>query len=250
MSNYFKVVLTIILFLISLNYTNKVIEYFQNKDPLMKEIKSKANDYYQEPIDAIITENIVIKETYGQKINIKKSYQKMKPLGVYNESLLVYESVLPTKSYLNRFDKVIIPRGNDINLVFEINDDESLFDSINNILEENNIFGSVMNSNFNLANTNFKSLLSTNYSKNIDYCLSFNTTINKDCESNKKYTILIKEEIISSNFLNNTKKAINNHSNIIIYHLTLNTLSNLSIIIKYLKSNQFNIVNIDHIMNF
>lgn len=251
MSKFFKVLLTIILFLISLNYTNKIIDYFQNKDPLMREIKDKEDDYYIEPIDAIITKHFVIPYKTGVKINIKESYKKMKSLGVFNESLLVYESVLPKKSYINTFDKVIIPRyeKNSISLVFDINNDESLFYSINKILKENNISGSVINSNFNLDNNNFNNILSTSYSENIDYCLSFNTNVNKECEKNKKYTILIKGETISNNFLNNTKKAIDNHNNIIIYRFENSNINNLSIVIKYLKTNYYTLSSINELIN-
>lgn len=247
MSKLFKVILTIILFLISLNYTNEIIIYFQKKDPLMKEIIDNQNNYYIKPHDAVITKNFVIKEVNGRKVNIKKSYQKMKKLGVFNESLLVYENVLPNISYLNKYDKVIIPRGNNIGLVFEIND-ENLFYSINRILEENEVFGSVLNSKFILNNTNFINTLSTNYNEATNYCISFNQNFDKECENNKKYTLLIKNEIISSDFINNTKKAINNHCNIIIYRFNVNNLSNLNIIIKYLKNNQYNLLNIDKLI--
>lgn len=240
MSNYFKVILTLILSSFSIYYTNKIIEYFQNKDPLMQEIINKQDDYYQEPIDAIITKSTVIPEVNGKKINIKKSYQKMKKLNSFNESLLVYETILPEKSYRFHYDKVIIPRvqENNIHLIFDINSDKTLFNNINQILIENNITASVLNSNFDITNTNFIYKSSTTYNKNIDYCLTFNLQVNKECQLNKKYTILVKENIISSNFLNNTKKAIDNQNNIIIYHFNKTTLTDFSIIIKYLKNNQ------------
>ena len=249
MSKLFKVILTIILFLISLNYTNEIIIYFQKKDPLMKEIINKQDDYYIKPLDAVITKNFVIKEVNGRKVNIKKSYKKMKPLGVFNESLLVYENVLPNISYLNKYDKVIISRGNSISLVFEIND-KNLFYSINKILVDNNIEASILLNNIdndlNIKDCNFKNTISTTYHKQIDYCISFNTLIDTDCEINKKYTLLIKENIMSSNFLNNTKKAIDNHSNMIIYRFKQTNLTNLNTIIKYLKSNYIDLTSIDY----
>ena len=230
MSNFLRLVLTIILFLISLNYTNKVIDYFQNKDPLMQEIIDKKDDYYQKPIDAIITESIVIKEVNGKKIDVKKSYQKMKRLVVFNKNLLVYETVLPSISYINKYDKVIISKSNDISLIFEINS-KKLFYSINQILIDNNIEANILadnlTQNINIKESNFKSIISTTYNKEIDYCISFNKLVNTDCKNNKKHTILIKENIISSNFLSNTKKAINNYNNIIIYRFSQNNLSNL-----------------------
>lgn len=240
MSKLFKVILTIILFLISLNYTNEIIIYFQKKDPLMKAIINKQDDYYIKPLNAIITKNIVIKEVNGKKIDIRKSYQKMKKLGFFNENLLVYEKVLPNISYLNNYDKVILLRDNNISLVFEVND-ENLFYGINKILIDNDIEASILvnniNNNFNIKDSNFKNILSTTYHKETDYCISFNTSVNNECKINKKYTLLMKESVISNNFLHNTKKAINNHSNIIIYRFNQDNLSNLNTIIKYLKNN-------------
>lgn len=245
MSKLFKVILTIILFLISLNYTNEIIIYFQKKDPLMKEIINKQDDYYIKPIDAVITKNFVIKEVSGRKINIKKSYQKMKKLGIFNESLLVYEKVLPDIVY-NKYDKVIIPnmKGNNISIIFDIND-ESLFYSINEILVNNNIkAGIILNNlnNINIKESNFKSILGITYNEESDYCISFNTLVNNECKNNQKYTLLIKENVISSNFLTNTKKAIDNYNNIIIYRFNQTNLTNLNTIIKYFKSNYINLV--------
>lgn len=246
MSNFLRVVLTIILFLISLNYTNKVIDYFQNKDPLMQEIIDKKDDYYQKPIDAIITKNFVIQEKNGQQINIKKSYNKMKKLGSFNESLLAYETIVPKKTYVSHFDKVIIPKieNNNIILIFDINNDKALFTTLNQILKKNNIVANVINSNFNLDDTSFKYIFSTNYIDNTDYCISYNQIVNSKCQNNKKYTILIKKNIINNNFLINTKKAIDNHNNIIIYCFNVNNINNLNIILKYLRNNRYHISNI------
>ena len=249
MFNKLKILITIILFLFSFYYTKKIIEYFQAKDPLMQEIINKKDKFYREPIDAIITKNYVIPEINGKKINLKKSYKKMKKLGIFNESLLVFDDILPKYSYLTNYDKVIIPRNtNNISLIFEINDDISLFNGINDILEKNNVFGNILNINIDVTNTNFLNILGTDYYINTDYCLSFSEVINEECRINKKYTILSKENIISNNFLSNTKKAINNSNNIIIYRFNINNFDNLDIIIKYLKNNQYNISSIDDLI--
>jgi len=245
MSKLFNIILTIILFIISLNYTNEIIIYFQKKDPLMQEIINKQNDYYIKPFDAVITKNMVIKEVNGRKIDIKKSYQKMKKLGIFNESLLVYEEILPNKSYVNIYDKVIIPRGdNNISLILEI-DNLDLFNKANMILKSNNVNASLLVTNsknvFSVNESNFDSIVATNYYAGITHCISFNHFINDECKNNKKYTFLVKENIISNNFLNNTKKAIDNGCSIIIYRFNNNNLTNLNTIIKYLKSNQIDV---------
>lgn len=249
MPKLFKVILTIILFIISLNYTNEIIIYFQKKDPLMKEIINKQDDYYIPPLNAVITKNFVIKEVNGRKVNIKKSYQKMKKLGFFNENLLVYENVLPKISYLDNHDKVIIPRYhiNDISLIFEIDNNKRLFYNINKILEENDIETSILKNSFIYNTKAYVNTSSPAYNE-FNYCITFDSSKNKDCVNSKKYTLLIKGEIISSNFLNNTKKAIDNHNNIIIYRFNVNNLSNLNSVIKYLKSNYYNLINIDKLI--
>ena len=222
-------------------YSNKAITNSRNFWNKQEGVIAAGSYTSQEERDKVI-----IKEVNGRKIDIKKSYQKMKSLGIFNENLLVYENVLPKVSYLNKYDKVIIPRYpiNNISLVFEISD-EGTFYNTNKILVDNGIEASIIfenvNNDFDINKSNFKNILSTTYNNGIDYCISFNTTVNNDCKNNKKYTLLVKENIISNNFLNNTKKAINNHNNIIIYRFNSNNLSNLNTIIKYLKSNNYNI---------
>ena len=131
MTKCFKILITIILFLFSINYTNKCIKLLQQKDPLMKKIQEVEKEYYISPVEPIITKNTIIPEVDGKKINIKKSYQKMKKLGSFNESLLVYETIKPNNSYLDIYDKVIIPRKtNNISLIFDINNDINLFNKV------------------------------------------------------------------------------------------------------------------------
>ena len=68
---------TIFLFIFSFIYTNNLLNYFRNKDPLMQEINNKKDIYYQKPIDAIITKHYLIPGSKGRIVNIKKSYNKM-----------------------------------------------------------------------------------------------------------------------------------------------------------------------------
>lgn len=248
MTKFFKTIVTIILFIFSITYTNKCINLLQAKDPLMKKIQKIEKEYYLSPIEPIITQNTIIPGTNGKKINIKKSYQKMKKLGSFNKSLLVYETTYPNKSYLNIYNKVIIPKkDNKISLVFEINEDINLFNSINKILEKNNLVGNLLNNNLEIKETFFINNLSTNYKQNIDYCITYDLNIKDNCIKNKKQTILV-SPIINNYHLNNTKNLIK-ESNIIIYNFNKNNINDLEIIIKYLKNNFYNIVSIDNLIN-
>lgn len=67
-----------------------------SEDPLYKEIKNKSEQYKVEPQDAVIDR--VWKKTPGRnglRVNVNKSYEKMKEEGAFNESLLVYEQITP-----------------------------------------------------------------------------------------------------------------------------------------------------------
>lgn len=242
-----KIIFTIILFIFSIYYTKQLITIIQTKDPLMQEIISKKTKYEQVPLDAIITKKTVIPGKIGKKIAINESYQKMKKLGYFDESLLIYETIKPNTSYINKFDKIIIPnKKNDVSLIFIINNN-TIFENINTILENNNTKGNILNNNYLTKNTSFINILSTTYNKNSDFCLTFDLTIDNNCIKNKKYTILSKNNIITKHYLTTTKNQINNN-NIFIYNFNEN-LTDLPLIIKYLKNNNYNIVSIDELID-
>ena len=190
MYKFFKILSTIILFIFSLYYTDKLINLIKKNDPLMQTIIKKKNEYHEDPINAIITNQIIIPGISGQEIDIENSYQKMKKLGTYNENLLVYQTISPKISYQNNFDKIIIPRkNNNIALIFLI-ENQNIFNNINTILKNNNTIGNIINNSFPINNTNFKNTISTN--SHADYCLTYNLNINNECVINKRYTILSK----------------------------------------------------------
>lgn len=67
--------------------------------PLYQEIKEKRTEFEIAPEDAYIDQ--VWKKTpglNGKKVNIKKSFDKMKKEGVFNEKKLVFDPVRPKKS--------------------------------------------------------------------------------------------------------------------------------------------------------
>ncbi|MGM8211706.1 polysaccharide deacetylase family protein [Virgibacillus sp. W0430] len=68
----------------------------KSADRLLQEIKENSHRYQEEPQDAYIDK--VWKKTPGRnglKINIEKSYEKMKAEGTFNEALLVFDEVKP-----------------------------------------------------------------------------------------------------------------------------------------------------------
>ena len=83
----------------------------------MKIIKEKQNEYNKLPIDAIITLHTIIPGINGRMINVDKSYQKMKGINEFKESLLVFDEIEPNKSINNIYDKIIISGNQTLNNV-------------------------------------------------------------------------------------------------------------------------------------
>src|SRR5690625_69788 len=72
------------------------IDASKTNDPLYKEIEKKSSTLSEEPQDAYIDK--VWKKTPGRnglKVDVNKSFEKMRKDGVFNKSLLVYEEIEP-----------------------------------------------------------------------------------------------------------------------------------------------------------
>lgn len=243
-----KIFITIILFIFSYYYTYKCITFLKQNDYLMQEIIDKQELYNKEPINAIITNNTMIPGVNGRKINLDESYNKMKKLNKFNDSLLSYDEIKPTIFIKDNYNKIIISGNkmkNNISIILIINEDE-LFYSLNKILIINNVYANILsNKKYNINNTNYINIVNTNYSSNIDYCLTYELQIKNDCITNKKYTILGRN--IHNYHFTNTKEIIDNGS-ILVYSFNKSNYQDLNIIIKYLKNNNYNIVSIQELI--
>lgn len=114
-----KIIITVILFIFSILYIKNASYIIRENDILMKEIKSKQNNYYIKPINAIITEHIIIPSINGKKVNVKKSYNNMKGINKFNESLLIFDSIKPSKTIDNIYNKVVLfhPKENIVSII-------------------------------------------------------------------------------------------------------------------------------------
>lgn len=122
-------------------YTNKVIEFIRNTDPIMKNIKEYNRENKIDAINAKINKNKIIPGISGKEVDYDQSFKKMKQYGTYNESLTVFKEVMPTISIDDYYDKYISQGSginHDVSLVFPVNL-ESNIDSIVNTLNENNV---------------------------------------------------------------------------------------------------------------
>ncbi|MHA6251249.1 polysaccharide deacetylase family protein [Oceanobacillus sp. CAU 1775] len=93
--------------------TFQEVEVGKTSDPIYQKLKNLAKEdaYIEEPQDAYIDR--VWKKTpgrNGKKINVEKSYQKMKDEGAFDEKLLVYQKV-PPKISLEDLPAAPIYRG-------------------------------------------------------------------------------------------------------------------------------------------
>lgn len=259
MKNKFKIIITILLFIFSFYYTDKCVNILKNKDPLMQEIIKNSKNYNISPIDAVITNNTVIPGTSGLNINLNKSYEKMKKLGNYDESLLVYEEVLPNISYKNYYDKIIVSnnQNNKISLVFNIKD-LKIYNEITNILDKYNVKGNYFfqNSFFsnnvskikeiedNILVNNLFNL--SNYENIVDYCLVKEISNKTPCQNNNKYTLLSNINIDNYHLTYTKNNYIN--SNIITYTFNEKNINDLDLVINYLINNNVKIVSIDELI--
>lgn len=105
-----KIIITVILFIFSILYIKNAVFFFRENDSLMKIIKIKKDSYYIKPINTIITKHFIIPGINGRKINIKKSYNNMKGINEFKESLLAFDEIKPNKTIDNIYNKVIIFR--------------------------------------------------------------------------------------------------------------------------------------------
>lgn len=135
----YQILIVMVLCAFSFFYTEKVVDFIRNSDPIMKSIKEKSSHHEIKPVDAKIEKDKIVPGISGKKVNYKESYKKMKQYGKYNESLTVFESVEPTISIQDYYDKYIQEGSginNDISLVFVVRQSDDIT-SILNILNEN-----------------------------------------------------------------------------------------------------------------
>ena len=260
--------LIILLFLVfSFYYTNKIIDFLREKDPIMKNIKKTDSKYRIDSIDALIVGNNIIPGKVGKEIDYKKSFSKMKQYGAYNEILTVLKNVKPVISIDNNYDKYIISGNKEkrsISLVFKVYKDTDI-NTVLSILDKNkvsaNFFidGTFLENNIILLksmkkhelnilsynNELDKSLFETSISyleniieKDVNYCLG--EEVLKLCSKLKLHTI--KPSLVIDNNL--YREVKNNIDNCMIISIEINhyNLKELSSTIDYIKGKGYKIV--------
>ena len=275
-----EALLVIIALLFSFYYTEKAIVILESNDPIMKEIKENKVNSEEKAINAKIVDNIIIPGYNGLEVNLEESFKKMKNYGSYNESLLVFDEVSPSISIDDYYDKYI-SSGNgvttDIALIFTI-EDSTYLEKLINIIDSTSINatffidGTVLEENYStFSNLNKEKyeLELLSYDKSYDEMLFKNSLYKLETISGSTskycYADYDREEVLSlcnslfmhtiiptlkleENIYASIKGNLRNGS-IIKVNLSDSNLSELNILINYIKQRGFTLVTLDTLLN-
>ncbi len=273
MKKSFKFFGLITLICFSFFYTEKVMTVVSDQDPLKIEINNLKDSYKIEPNEAIVTEKTIIPGNNGREVNIEKSYKKMRSENVFNQNLLVYDTLYPKYVLSDNLDKYIIKGSinkKNVSIVFIINSNNNL-NKIMNILSNKKVYANLfvdyiyLNNNisemrnYNMHNiypyeenyTHENLLIEANIIKKVSknnpsYCLSIKENINniKVCSYNDMNTIIPSLE----GNLKNIKSNLENGS-IILFDTGISTVNELSYIIDFIIGKGYQIVTLDKLLD-
>ena len=230
----------------------------------MIELTSVIDVYKEDAVDAKVVDNTIIPGIKGRIINVDKSYNKMKQLGIFNKNLIIYDEVEPSISISNNKDKFIISANSNkkmVSILFILDNDKRL-DTINKILDSKGVSANYFVDYNYLVNNSTKikeikthefysygdngeyrpdnllfsnNLISRIKDNDAIYCLSLDMNIDtlKMCSNNNLYTII--PSIIGGNRPYTNVKTNLTSGSIILLELNNETINELSIIIDYIK---------------
>lgn len=280
MKKIYQISIVLLLSLTSFFYTEKVIDFIREKDPIMKNIKEYDKKNKIDAVNAVIDKNKITPGVSGKKVDYDKSFQKMKKYGTYNESLTVFEEVAPTISIDDYYDKYISEGSginNDVSLVFEVKNGDNI-NNIINILKENNTIATffvdglwlennqtlvsemaslgheieILNYDNKYQELYFSSSLNllnsiTNLKPKYCYARYDNKEVLELCEKLELHTII--PTIITGNYpYNDVVKKVHKGS-IIGFSVTSSVEIELSTIINYLKQKGYTIYTLDILLS-
>lgn len=276
MKKYFQIIGILTLACFSFIFTEKTSVILRDNDKLMKTIKEKQDEYKIESVNASVVDDYIIPGINGKQVNNNKSYNNMKRLGEFNENLLIYDLILPEISLTKTYDKYIIsgnPNKNMISIIFKVNDkiDELLKmidnqynynflidgkwlenneEVLKNISSTNNIINGSYDGNYLDSSYNWINSVINRYSNQENsYCYQEEKREEylKICALHKSYTITPSLKVN-----NNPSIEIKNNLNsgdIIVLDINDKTISEIPLIIKYIISKGYKIVNLDELLS-
>lgn len=252
-------------------YTDKVMNVVSEQDPLKVEINSVADSYKINPNEAIIEKDTIIPGNNGKKVNVEKSYKKMRKNNIFNKNLLIYDTLYPTYKLSENLDKYIIKgsiNNKSISVILIINNNNNLEKIINifntkkikaNLFIEYNYLNNNINEIKNYTNHNIYS-----YQENYTYdSLIISNNIIKRISNNEPLYCLTKEKnksnlnVCSYSKLNtiipNVQGGINevksNLDNGSIILLNTNNINEVSYIIEFIIKKGYKVVGLDKLLD-
>ncbi len=252
---YFKYSILMLLVVFSFYFTEKIMIYMENKNPLMKEINKKEMLYKIKPVNAVIKDNTIIPGINGKEVDKRKSLLKMEEFGSFNETFLKYKTNKPEVSLDDYKDKVII-KGNPTKRMISFILEEHA--NIENYLIKNKIkYNYIAKINTNLTKnreyingentiekaSDLNSLLNKN-KVNSKICLINYSNI-KYCKEKEYY--LIEPMIKTNNNINFILNDIYSGSMILIKKNT--SLENIKLILSEIKKQDLNIVYVSELIS-
>lgn len=280
MKKIFETIGMISLICVSFIFTERTANVVKEVDNLMVEIKQKSSQYSEKAIDATIDNDTIIPGLNGKIVDENGSYNQMKRVGTFNDSLLKYKQLTPTVTISNNYNKYVISgniKKKDVSLIFLVTGNTSINDILN-IINNMKIKATFYIDSVWLENNNEKLLelienghTIGNISYNNDYKSSDfiwidtivkkvgkqsngycyteekNETVLNICALNRDYTIIPTLKIKTS-LLKEIKKGIKNGS-IISVPVNENTKAELSTTIRFITSKGYNMVGLNDLIS-
>lgn len=276
MKKLFQIIGFISLIGFSFFYTEKTISVVKEYDDIMINIKSVSNKYQKDYIDASIVGNKIIPGVSGVKVDLNRSYSKMKRYGSFEESLIVLKKVNPSILLEKNKHKYIISGNQNkktVSLIFLV-DVNSNIDNIIKILDKKGVKGNFFvdgkwlekNSNLvpilirenhvigNLSYNNdyldssfvwMETIIEKIGKQSVGYC--YTEVENKDiidtCKLNDNYTIMPSIVVKNSPYME-VRENLKSGS-IISFKINSRLEEELPIIINFIKSRGYKIENLN-----
>lgn len=275
MKKFFETLGIISLMICSFWYTDKTASVMKEKDDIMVAIKKAKEKEIINTNEAVITNDTIIPGIHTSQIDEDQSYNKMKEIGYFDTSFLIYKNVNPKILLEQNYDKYIISgnkKKNNISFLFKIhqntpiNDVKKILTILSEkrikadffvdgyFLEENNdLMYDIVNNGHQLQNSSYKEdytnpsflwldavLKKLNHQK-VGYC--YLEEKDKDalhiCSMYKNH-VIIPNLVLEHNGLATIKKNVK-PGNLISIKLNSQMIDELPIIIDYIKSRGYQI---------
>lgn len=280
MKKFFSIIGIFTLAIVSFIYTDKTLEVAKKFDNVMTTINDISSDYYVDPIDGMIIDDIsFIPGISGKEVDCDKSYKSMRKYGGFNKNLLEYKEIKPKNKLEENLDKYIISGNsskNMVSLIFIVNDTTSIDNILSiaenkaikvnffidgNWLENNNeLLTQIISKGYNVGNLSYNmnyqnsafawmdTIIKRLSKEKYGFCYSEEENLNdlQICAMNKNFTI--KPSIIVKNYpLKEIKEQISNGS---IISLPVNQVveQELPSIINYINSRGLKIVSLKELL--